>query len=118
MFTFTCLHLFFDAMIRYTARLKKRNDRKRQRGKKGSVFEEEYLINSLRKLIVRVDATKRKYCYAFYSIEHYSFLQKQDLPFLFCQLEIATFPFVGISLAPVVRSSRQDNSSTPPFLVP
>ncbi|KAF8942635.1 hypothetical protein BGZ47_006286 [Haplosporangium gracile] len=42
----------------YTARLKKRNDRKRQRGKKGSVFEEEYLINSLRKLIVRVDATK------------------------------------------------------------
>lgn len=47
-------------MVRYTARLKKRNDRKRQRGKKGSVFEEEYLINSLRKLIVRVDATKCK----------------------------------------------------------
>ncbi|KAF9189964.1 hypothetical protein BGZ51_008686 [Haplosporangium sp. Z 767] len=42
----------------YTARLKKRNERKRQRGKKGSVFEEEYLINSLRKLILRVDATK------------------------------------------------------------
>ncbi|KAF9295803.1 hypothetical protein BGZ74_010603 [Mortierella antarctica] len=42
----------------YTARLKKRNDRKRQAGKKGSIFEEEYLINSLRKLILRVDAAK------------------------------------------------------------
>ncbi|CAO3564635.1 unnamed protein product [Mortierella alpina] len=42
----------------YTARLKKRNEKKRARGKKGSAFEEEYLINSLRKLIVRVDTTK------------------------------------------------------------
>ncbi|KAI1321045.1 hypothetical protein EDD11_008626 [Mortierella claussenii] len=42
----------------YTARLKKRADRKRARGKKGSAYEEEYLINSLRKLILRVDATK------------------------------------------------------------
>ncbi|ORZ11311.1 IKI3 family-domain-containing protein [Lobosporangium transversale] len=42
----------------YTARLKKRADRKRARGKKGSVYEEEYLINSLRKLILRVDTTK------------------------------------------------------------
>ncbi|KAG0045887.1 hypothetical protein BGZ83_008909 [Gryganskiella cystojenkinii] len=42
----------------YTAKLKKRADKKRQRGKKGSVFEEEYLINSLRKLILRVDTTK------------------------------------------------------------
>ncbi|KAF9995387.1 hypothetical protein BGZ80_001407 [Entomortierella chlamydospora] len=42
----------------YTARLKKRNDRKRARGKKGSAYEEEYLISSLRKLIIRVDTTK------------------------------------------------------------
>ncbi|KAF9432452.1 hypothetical protein BGZ76_010790 [Entomortierella beljakovae] len=42
----------------YTARLKKRNDRKRARGKKGSAYEEEYLIGSLRKLIERVDTTK------------------------------------------------------------
>ncbi|KAF9112880.1 hypothetical protein BGX27_002637 [Mortierella sp. AM989] len=42
----------------YTARLKKRSDKKRARGKKGSAYEEEYLINSLRKLILRVDATK------------------------------------------------------------
>ncbi|KAF8925154.1 hypothetical protein BGZ58_001096 [Dissophora ornata] len=42
----------------YTARLKKRHDRKRARGKKGSAYEEEYLINSLRKLILRVDSTK------------------------------------------------------------
>ncbi|KAG0331419.1 hypothetical protein BG004_001669 [Podila humilis] len=42
----------------YTAKLKKRNDKKRLAGKKGSIFEEEYLINSLRKLILRVDAAK------------------------------------------------------------
>ncbi|KAF9584994.1 hypothetical protein BGW38_004344 [Lunasporangiospora selenospora] len=42
----------------YTARLRKRAEKKRQRGKKGSIFEEEYLINSLRKLILRVDTTK------------------------------------------------------------
>jgi hypothetical protein len=46
--------------FRYTARLKKRQDKKRARGKKGSVYEEEYLINSLRKLILRVDGTKCK----------------------------------------------------------
>ncbi|KAG0325923.1 hypothetical protein BGZ99_010376 [Dissophora globulifera] len=42
----------------YTARLKKRHDRKRARGKKGSAYEEEYLINSIRTLILRVDGTK------------------------------------------------------------
>ncbi|KAG0241352.1 IKI3 family-domain-containing protein [Mortierella sp. GBAus27b] len=42
----------------YTARLKKRQDKKRARGKKGSVYEEEYLINSLRKLILRADTSK------------------------------------------------------------
>ncbi|KAF9363866.1 hypothetical protein BGX34_003149 [Mortierella sp. NVP85] len=41
-----------------SSQLKKRQDKKRARGKKGSVYEEEYLINSLRKLILRVDGTK------------------------------------------------------------
>lgn len=91
---FTCLHFFFDAMVRYTARLKKRNDRKRQRGKKGSVFEEEYLINSLRKLILRVDATKRKYWLCIILYWALFILVKQDLPFLFCQLEDRFF-FIG-----------------------
>lgn len=105
---FTCLHFFFDAMVRYTARLKKRNDRKRQRGKKGSVFEEEYLINSLRKLIVRVDATKRKYCLSsiLLCIIH---SYKQDLPFLFCQLGIASFCVDGdvLSAGSEIIASRQ-----------
>ncbi|KAG0000493.1 hypothetical protein BGZ65_004319, partial [Modicella reniformis] len=41
-----------------SSQLKKRHDKKRARGKKGSAYEEEYLINSLRKLILRVDSTK------------------------------------------------------------
>ncbi|KAG0365886.1 hypothetical protein BGZ54_006088 [Gamsiella multidivaricata] len=41
-----------------SSQLKKRQDKKRARGKKGSAYEEEYLINSLRKLMLRVDSTK------------------------------------------------------------
>ena len=40
---------------RRTSKTKRREERKRARGKKGSVYEEEYLVNSVRRLIGRVN---------------------------------------------------------------
>lgn len=42
-------------MTRNTSKNNRRLERKRARGKKGTVFEEEYLVNSLRRLIARVE---------------------------------------------------------------
>lgn len=42
---------------RKTAKNRRRQERKKARGKKGSVYEEEYLINSMRRLIERLDQT-------------------------------------------------------------
>ena len=41
---------------RRTSKNKRREERKRARGKKGSVYEEEYLVNSIERLIQRVNA--------------------------------------------------------------
>lgn len=41
---------------RQTSRTRRREERKRARGKKGTVYEEEYLVNSVRRLIERVNA--------------------------------------------------------------
>jgi elongator complex protein 1 len=38
-----------------TSKNRRREERKRARGKKGSIYEEEYLINSIRRLIDRVN---------------------------------------------------------------
>jgi elongator complex protein 1 len=43
---------------RRTAKNKRREERKRARGKKGSVYEEEYLINSIGRLIERLEITR------------------------------------------------------------
>ncbi|KAJ8100380.1 IKI3 family-domain-containing protein [Lipomyces tetrasporus] len=43
---------------RRTAKNRRREERKRARGKKGSIYEEEYLVNSIRRLIERVNETK------------------------------------------------------------
>ncbi|RCI05914.1 hypothetical protein CU098_013034 [Rhizopus stolonifer] len=40
-----------SAKTRKTSKLRKREERKRARGKKGTVFEEEYIVNSIKKLI-------------------------------------------------------------------
>ncbi|KAI9478143.1 MAG: IKI3 family-domain-containing protein [Benjaminiella poitrasii] len=40
-----------SARSRKTSKLRKREERKRARGKKGTVFEEEYIVNSIKKLI-------------------------------------------------------------------
>jgi len=42
---------------RRTSKNRRREERKRARGKKGSVYEEEYLINSIGRLIERVNTT-------------------------------------------------------------
>lgn len=39
-----------------TSRTRRREERKRARGKKGTVYEEEYLVNSIRRLILRVNS--------------------------------------------------------------
>jgi elongator complex protein 1 len=41
---------------RKTSRNRRREERKKARGKKGSVYEEEYLVNSLRRLIERINS--------------------------------------------------------------
>src|SRR5438067_1556077 len=43
---------------RRTSKNKRREDRKRARGKKGSVYEEEYLLASMRRLIERIETTR------------------------------------------------------------
>lgn len=40
-----------------TSRTRRREERKRARGKKGTIYEEEYLINSIRRLIERVNSS-------------------------------------------------------------
>ncbi|KAL1960232.1 hypothetical protein VTO42DRAFT_8775 [Malbranchea cinnamomea] len=42
---------------RKTSRTRRREERKRARGKKGTVYEEEYLVNSVRRLIEKVNST-------------------------------------------------------------
>ena len=42
-----------------TARNRRREENKRARGRKGTVYEEEYLVNSVRRLVERVDGTAR-----------------------------------------------------------
>lgn len=43
---------------RATSRNRKREEKKRARGRKGTVYEEEYLVNSVRRLVERVEASK------------------------------------------------------------
>lgn len=43
---------------RRTSKNRRREERKRARGKKGSVYEEEYLVNSISRLIVRLDSVQ------------------------------------------------------------
>ncbi|KAF9975119.1 hypothetical protein BGZ73_001334 [Actinomortierella ambigua] len=62
----------------YTARLRRRQERKRQTGKKGSIFEEEYLIGSLRKLIVRIDAFKTEVAAMLKALAGCMLLQRAD----------------------------------------
>lgn len=42
---------------RKTSKNRRKEERKRARGKKGSVYEEEYLVNSVRRLLERVNST-------------------------------------------------------------
>ncbi|KAI5809605.1 IKI3 family protein [Peziza echinospora] len=43
---------------RRTSKNKKREDRKRARGKKGTIYEEEYLVNSMQRLVERIESVK------------------------------------------------------------
>jgi elongator complex protein 1 len=43
---------------RATSKNRRREEKKRARGRKGTVYEEEYLVNSVRRLVERVEATK------------------------------------------------------------
>jgi elongator complex protein 1 len=43
---------------RATSKNRRREEKKRARGRKGTVYEEEYLVNSVRRLIERVEGTK------------------------------------------------------------
>jgi elongator complex protein 1 len=44
-------------MSRKTSKTRRKEERKRARGKKGSVYEEEYLVSSVRRLVERVNGT-------------------------------------------------------------
>jgi elongator complex protein 1 len=55
-----------SARSRKTSKLRKREERKRARGKKGTVFEEEYIVSSLKKLYEKASDLQSKHNY-FYS---------------------------------------------------
>ncbi|KAJ5703713.1 hypothetical protein N7493_010851 [Penicillium malachiteum] len=42
---------------RHTSKTRRREERKRAKGKKGTVYEEEYLVNSVRRLMERVNSS-------------------------------------------------------------
>jgi elongator complex protein 1 len=45
---------------RATSKNRKREEKKRARGRKGTVYEEEYLVNSVRRLVERVEGTREE----------------------------------------------------------
>lgn len=45
---------------RATSKNRKREEKKRARGRKGTVYEEEYLVNSVRRLVERVESTREE----------------------------------------------------------
>lgn len=47
-------------MTHKTSKNRRREERKRARGKKGSVYEEEYLVNSIGRLIERVNSAREE----------------------------------------------------------
>ena len=59
---------FFKILVLYrkSAKSRRRAERKKARGKKGSIYEEEYLYDSLRRLIERFNNTKGKYKISFF----------------------------------------------------
>src|SRR3569833_3417283 len=48
-----------SSATRHSHKMRKKEEKKRARGRKGTVYEEEYLVNSVRRLIVRVDGSAR-----------------------------------------------------------
>ena len=46
----------FSGTTRKTSKTRRKEERKRARGKKGSIYEEEYLVNSVRRLIEKVNS--------------------------------------------------------------
>jgi elongator complex protein 1 len=61
-----------SAKTRKTSKLRRKEERKRARGKKGTVFEEEYIVNSLKKLYEKASNLQSKlllYIYIFYKIQ-------------------------------------------------
>ncbi|RDW91470.1 elongator complex protein 1 [Coleophoma crateriformis] len=53
-------HTAGTGVSRATSKNRKREERKRARGKKGSVYEEEYLVNSVGRLIDRVESVREE----------------------------------------------------------
>ena len=53
-----------SAKTRKTSKLRRKEERKRARGKKGTVFEEEYIINSLKKLYEKASNMQSKFIYS------------------------------------------------------
>jgi elongator complex protein 1 len=51
-----------SAKTRKTSKLRRKEERKRARGKKGTVFEEEYIVNSLKKLYEKASNLQSKFC--------------------------------------------------------
>ncbi|KAL2136655.1 hypothetical protein VTI74DRAFT_2387 [Chaetomium olivicolor] len=47
-----------SSVSRATSKNRRREEKKRARGRKGTVYEEEYLVNSVRRLVERVEAAK------------------------------------------------------------
>ncbi|RYP65825.1 hypothetical protein DL769_006197 [Monosporascus sp. CRB-8-3] len=61
---------------RATSKNRRREEKKRARGRKGTVYEEEYLVNSVRRLVERVEAAKPEIARLAFSLARRAMLER------------------------------------------
>lgn len=63
--TFLCGRNLYTNLRRYiirkSSRVRRREQRKKERGKKGTIYEEEYLVKSIKKLCEKATTMQSKY---------------------------------------------------------
>lgn len=55
------INLRGSIIIRKSSRVRRREQRKKERGKKGTIYEEEYLVKSIKKLCEKATTMQSKY---------------------------------------------------------
>ncbi|KAL0076332.1 hypothetical protein J3Q64DRAFT_1876688, partial [Phycomyces blakesleeanus] len=106
---FSCINCVFQGKSKKTSKLRKREERKRARGKKGTVFEEEYIVNSLKRLCEKASTMQNDLSNLLRALAPFGFVEEaraiQDkfdkflkeitgaIPTIFVPLHLATSQF-------------------------